>query len=276
MRATFAATVLFMGLALGGAWAWAEEAPLPAQEVLKRVVERYRGLQSLRVEGRLTVSKRALGFEEKVEATYTLVFRQPMDVLYQLVWKMAEAQSGEATQTEGAETRHTLQCFGGVVQDYYEAFRFEEGGIGEAVVLRKPPDNIKGLDLSPLLERVLLAGMAEDVVGDVLYAGPGGEDFDEIAFELAGPPLREEGPRPTARVTLWVERGAWLLKGYRIEAVAPEAVSTSVGGQYEVTDLVVVVEAKALKTQADEKVEDDAFAFKAPRRARAIDERQAD
>ncbi len=278
MGARGAPVVLALLLAWGGlAPAQESEVPPPAAEVLQRVVERYSGLQTLEVEGKLLVTKRALGLEEKVEATYSLLFRRPMDLLYQLVWKMEEAGSREKAAAQEAETRHTLQCFGGVVRDYYESFRFEDGSMGEALVLTDLPETLKALDLSPLLERVLLGGLENEEVQEAVYAGPGGLDFYEIAFDSVGAPTYEGGPQPRAHVTLRVQPETFLLKGYGVEAVAPGAVrQSSLSGEYEVTDLVIIVEALPKKTLADQQVDDNRFVFAPPRSARVIDQRSED
>jgi len=47
-------------------------------------------------------------------------------------------------------------------------------------------------------------------------------------------------------------------------------------GEYEVTDLVIIVEALPKKTLADQQVDDNRFVFAPPRSARVIDQRSED
>ncbi len=265
MRRTGVLFVVALLSVLGASAVRAQDtAPPTAADVLARVVERYLTLQTLQVEGQLAVTKQALGFVDVAVAEYSLLFRRPLDVLYQL-------------KSDRPQLRHTLQCFKGVVRDYYAVFGFEGGSTGEALLLSDPPKLTKDLDLSPLLERVLLAGVEKDAVQEVVYTGPGDEEVYEIGFVLFGPPLYEDGPRPRARVTLNVNKQSWLLNGYKIEALLPEAVSHSGSpGQEEMTDYMVIVEAVPKSTFADETLDDALFAYTPPPGARVIDQRGSD
>jgi len=261
MKRTAVLLAVALLLPLGGSGVRAQDsAPPTAADVLARVVERYTTLQTLRVEGQLTVTKQALGFVDAAVGEYSLLFRRPLEVFYQL-------------KSERPELQHTLQCFQGVMRDYYAVFGFAGGATGEALLVSTPPEKMQELDLSPLLERVLLAGIEKDAVQEVVYTGPGDENTYEIGFVLFGPPLYEDGPRPRARVTLTVDKQSWLLHAYTVEALVPEAVSQSGSEGQQMTDLVVTVQAVSKTTVADETLDDALFAFTPPRSARVIDER---
>ena len=269
--------VLVVAALIGQGLALAQQ-PMPtAAQALDQVIDKYKALQTLEAEGDLVVTKSALGFNQTVRATYSLLFRRPMDVLYKLKWLASEKQERAQPDTEATDLQHTLQCFGGAVRDYYTVCQFDDGSRGEAVVISDLPETLKGLDMSPVLEQVLLDGVDKQAVGEVFYTGVADERAFEIAFDLALPPPTEDTVQPAARVTLSVLRDSSLVNGYQVQVVVPGAVGQRPRlGAYQMTDLVVIVESKLRKIIADQEVADSRFAFQPPRSAKVIDRRTPD
>jgi len=242
-----------------------EEQALSAPQVFERVLQTYAGLACLKTSGEITITKSAYGLTETARATYTLLFRRPSDLLFDL-------------KSEVQELQKTVHLGGNVLRQYYPHYLLPDGSVTAAVLVSQAPESLEEMGLSPLLEGVLLSGKVEqERLGPVIFpAAPPSEDEYLIAFELEGSPPREEGAKPRATVTLWVDRKTFLLRHYRVDAVAPQlAPAEGWGSASASTDLRVTVDIRPRFNRLEE-IPDEAFSFRPPESARLIDLRRQD